>query len=127
MDGDDIIALSLQLKCYAWLNKKGKFVYGLIHEKTIIFKQANSIDYVLQNKNEGLAKFIRNCPANSSCILLSVKRFFMSGGCEESFVSPDQILFLRLFASGKGVFLKETVASMPTKQTSESLFTNQKK
>ena len=43
----------------------------------------------------------------------------MSGGCEK-FCFSDQILFLRLFASGKG-FLKETVASMPIKQTSESL------
>ena len=55
-------------------------------------------------KNEGLKKFIRNCPANSSCIFLSVKRFPMSGGCDQTFVSPDQRLFLRLFSSGKGVF-----------------------
>ena len=37
----------------------------------------------------------------------------MSGGCDQTFVSPDQILFLRLFSSGKGVFLKEIVAKMP--------------
>ena len=122
LDGDDIIEYKSTAKMLRLAKqKKEEFVYGLIHEKTKVFKQANSVNYVLQNKNEGLAKFIRNCPANSSCILLSVKRFFMSGGCEESFVSPDQILFLRLFASGKGVFLKETVASMPIKQTSESL------
>ncbi len=122
LDGDDIIEYKSTAKMLRLAKqKKAEFVYGLIHERTMVLKKANSINYVLQSKNEGLAKFIRNCPANSSCILFSVKRFFMSGGCEESFVSPDQILFLRLFASGKGIFLKETVASMPLKQTSESL------
>ena len=72
-------------------------------------------------KMRGLSKFIRNCPANSSCILLSVKRFLMSGGCEESFVSPDQRLFLRLFSSGNGIFLKEIVAKMPNNQSDKSL------
>ena len=45
----------------------------------------------------------------------------MSGGCDQTFVSPDQILFLRLFSSGKGVFLKEIVAKMPNIQSDKSL------
>ncbi len=122
LDGDDIIEYKSTAKMLRLAKqKKEEFVYGLIHERSVSRFKSSSINYVLQSKSEGLAKFIRNCPANSSCILLSVKRFFISGGCEESFISPDQILFLRLFASGKGVFLKETVASMPIKQTPGSL------
>jgi hypothetical protein len=122
LDGDDIIGYKSTAKMLRLAKqKKEEFVYGLIHESKVVNKKKNNFNYVLQSKNEGLAKFIRNCPANSSCILLSVKRFFISGGCDESFVSPDQILFLRLFSSGKGIFLKELVARMPKNQSSGSL------
>ena len=82
--------------------------------------KSSSINYVLQSKSEGLAKFIRNCPANSSCILLSVKRFFISGGCEESLYRRPDIVF-EIICFRKRGFLKETVASMPIKQTPGSL------
>ena len=59
-------------------------------------------DYFFQTKENGLRKFIKNCPANSSCIFISKKHYFSSGGCNESFISPDQVLFLRLFSKGNG-------------------------
>ncbi len=124
LDGDDVISYKSTSKMLRLAKQtKEEFVYGLIHQNNVVGKQNKNINYVLQSKNQGLTKFIRNCPANSSCILLSVKRFFLSGGCEETFVSPDQILFLRLFSSGKGVFIKEIVARMPENQTPGSLST----
>ncbi len=61
----------------------------------------------------GLQLFIRNCPANSSSILVGRERFLASGGCDEHFVSPDQVMFLRLFASGSGVHVPAGVAWIP--------------
>ena len=119
LDGDDKISYKSTSKMLSLARKtKEEFVYGLIHEDRVI--QANN-NYKIQSKNEGLKKFIRNCPANSSCILVSVKRFYAAGGCDEYFVSPDQVLFLRLFASGNGVFFNETVARMPMDQSSKNL------
>ncbi|HEV2302052.1 MAG TPA: glycosyltransferase family 2 protein [Stellaceae bacterium] len=62
---------------------------------------------------DGLARFIRNCPANSSSILVSAARYRETGGCDERLVSPDQALFLRLFATGGGVRLAGPVALVP--------------
>ena len=121
LDGDDLIAYGSTSKMLRLAKQKEEFVYGLIYENKITANQNRRDNYVLQTKNDGLRKFIRNCPANSSCIFLSVKRFLMSGGCDKTFVSPDQILFLRLFSSGKGVFLKEIVAKMPSIQSDKSL------
>ena len=122
LDGDDLIAHGSTAKMFRLAKqKKEEFVYGLIYENKITDKQTSRNNYVLQTNKEGLRKFIRNCPANSSCIFLSVKRFLISGGCDQTFVSPDQMLFLRLFSSGKGVFLKEIVAKMPNIQSDKSL------
>ena len=62
---------------------------------------------------DGLARFIRNCPANSSSILVAAARYRDAGGCDERLVSPDQALFLRLFATGGGVRLDGAVALVP--------------
>ena len=62
---------------------------------------------------DGLARFIRNCPANSSALLVSAARYQAAGGCDERLVSPDQALFLRLFATGGGVLLGAPVALVP--------------
>jgi glycosyltransferase involved in cell wall biosynthesis len=62
---------------------------------------------------DGLARFIRNCPSNSSTVLVAADRFARAGGCDERLVSPDQALFLRLFASGGGVHLAGAVAHAP--------------
>ena len=78
-------------------------------------------DQVAQNRDDGLKKFIKNCPANSSSILVSKKRYILSGGCNENFISPDQVLFLRLFSKGEAVFLKQVVAILPSNQSIDRL------
>ena len=45
----------------------------------------------------------------------------MSGGCNENFISPDQVLFLRLFSEGAAVFLNQVVAILPSKQSKDRL------
>ena len=77
--------------------------------------------HIKQNRDVGLRKFIKNCPANSSSILVSKKRYIMSGGCNENFISPDQVLFLRLFSKGAAVFLNQVVAILPSNQSSDRL------
>src|SRR5262249_38373742 len=62
---------------------------------------------------DGLARFIANCPSNSSTILVSAERYRQAGRCGGSLVPPDQALFLRLFARGGGVKLNGPVALAP--------------
>ena len=98
LDGDDLVAYKSTEKMLTLARKYNiDFVYGKISKK--INKVDNKILNFgeLQNSYTGLSKFIRNCPANSSAIFVSKKRFLLSGGCDESFISPDQVLFLRLF------------------------------
>jgi glycosyltransferase involved in cell wall biosynthesis len=64
-------------------------------------------------ERDGLARFIRNCPANSSSILVAAERYRAAGGCDERLVSPDNALFLRLFAVGGGVHVAGPVALIP--------------
>jgi glycosyltransferase involved in cell wall biosynthesis len=65
---------------------------------------------------DGLARFIRNCAANSSSILVTHERYHAAGGCDERLISPDQALFLRLFAtSGGGAHVLGPVALIPDK------------
>ena len=114
LDADDTIAYKSTSDMLSLARKtKVDFVYGLIHKE----KSDNEIkinrNYKIQSKNEGLEKFIKNCPGNSSCIFVSKSRYLSSGGCDNRFVSPDQVLFLRLFKSGRGVFLNKNVARMP--------------
>ena len=99
---------------------KVNFVYGLISENK---PKINSMpfNHVQQSRDEGLKKFIKNCPANSSSILVSKKRYIMSGGCNENFISPDQVLFLRLFSEGAAVFLNQVVAILPSNQSKDRL------
>jgi glycosyltransferase involved in cell wall biosynthesis len=68
-------------------------------------------DFVLEQ--DGLARFIRNCPANSSSILVGAERYHAAGGCDERLISPDQALFLRLFAVGGGTHVMGPVALIP--------------
>ena len=99
---------------------KVSFVYGLISKNK---SSINSMpfNHFKQNRDEGLKKFIKNCPANSSSILVSKKRYIMSGGCNENFISPDQVLFLRLFSTGAAVFLNQVVAILPSNQSKDRL------
>ena len=66
-------------------------------------------------ERDGLARFIRNCPCNSSTILVAAERYWAAGGCDERLVSPDQALFLRLFAMGGGAHVAGPVALAPDK------------
>lgn len=66
-------------------------------------------------ERHGLARFIRNCPCNSSTILVTAERYWASGGCDERLVSPDQALFLRLFATGGAAHIAAPVALAPDK------------
>ncbi|HXQ49501.1 MAG TPA: glycosyltransferase [Stellaceae bacterium] len=68
-------------------------------------------DFALER--DGLQRFIRNCPCNSSTILVSAERYRAAGGCDERLVSPDQALFLRLFAGGGGAHIDGPVALAP--------------
>jgi glycosyltransferase involved in cell wall biosynthesis len=64
-------------------------------------------------ERDGLARFIRNCPCNSSTILVAAERYWAAGGCDERLVSPDQALFLRLFAAGGAAYIAAPVALAP--------------
>jgi glycosyltransferase involved in cell wall biosynthesis len=64
-------------------------------------------------ESDGLRRFIRNCAANSSSILVTAERYRAAGGCDERVVSPDQALFLRLFAVGGGAHVAGPVALIP--------------
>ena len=121
LDGDDLITYkSTQKMLYLARSKKVSFVYGLISEKNIKqFDETYSFFY--ESRKQGLKKFIKNCPANSSAILVSKERYYRSGGCNESFVSPDQVLFLRLFSVGSAVFINKVVAKLPSAQSSDRL------
>ena len=120
LDGDDLIVKksTANMLKIARLSKT-EFVYGDIDDRNVCRKK--KLAYSLQSKEEGLKKFIKNCPANSSSILVSKKRFFSSGGCNESFVSPDQVLFLRLFKSGDGTYYNSLVAKTPSKKLKNRL------
>lgn len=121
LDGDDLVTYKSTIrmlylaKCY-----KVSFVYGLISKEKFT-EYSRNFKYQKQSRAEGLAKFIRNCPANSSSILVSKKRFINSGGCNENFISPDQVLFLRLFSKGPAVFLNQVVARLPKAQSTDRL------
>ena len=121
LDGDDNVTYKSTSKMlYLAHRYKVNFVYGLISEKK---PNINSMPFkhVKQSRDQGLKKFIRNCPANSSSILVSKKRYIMSGGCNENFISPDQVLFLRLFSEGAAVFLNQVVATLPSNQSKDRL------
>jgi glycosyltransferase involved in cell wall biosynthesis len=62
---------------------------------------------------DGLARFIRNCPSNSSTMLVQAERYWEAGGCDERLISPDQALFLRLFSVGGGARVMGPVALAP--------------
>lgn len=62
---------------------------------------------------DGLSFFIRNNPANSTCMLFKKSYYEKIGGCDPRLVSPDQMLFFRLFAHGKGARVYGDVGLLP--------------
>ena len=108
LDGDDTVSFKSTYKMLRIARMtKEEFIYGCIYEDQYIPEKVNLSKYKIQSRNEGLKKFIRNCPANSSCILVSKKRFEKAGGCDNAFVSPDQVLFLSYSIQEKVFFLKK--------------------
>ena len=63
---------------------------------------------------DGLAHFIRINTGNSSSILVSADRYARAGGCDVRMISPDSMLFLRLFLHGDGAWVKTPLALIPT-------------
>ena len=124
LDGDDQVTYKSTSKMLYLANRyKVSSVYGLISNK----KNLLPFKFIKQTRDEGLKKFIRNCPANSSAILVSKERYINSGGCNENFISPDQVLFLRLFSLGSAVFLNQIVARLPNVQSMDRLSTQIKR
>lgn len=62
---------------------------------------------------DGLKFFIRNNPANSTCMLFKKSYFNEIGGCDGRLVSPDQLLFFRLFSYQKGARVFGDVGLLP--------------
>jgi len=62
---------------------------------------------------DGLKFFIRNNPANSTCMLFKKSFYEKAGGCDGRLVSPDQMLFFRLFGQGKGARVFGDVGLLP--------------
>ncbi len=62
---------------------------------------------------DGLRFFIRNNPANSTCMLFKKSFYQQIGGCDPRLVSPDQMLFFRLFAYAKGARVHGDVGLLP--------------
>ena len=66
-----------------------------------------------RESNAWMARFMRNCSGNSTCMLMRRDRFLSAGGCDEHLRSPDYMLFLRLLAAGPAAALAEPVAYLP--------------
>ena len=117
LDGDDIIVKKSTFCMLKAANEKNvDFIYGnlgVASEYCDINYQYNEEHFNFISRNKGLKAFIKNCPANSSSILVRKKRYIQSGGCNELLVSPDQMLFLRLFNSGDGLNFNNKVALVP--------------
>ena len=76
LDGDDTVSFKSTYKKMLSIARmtKEEFIYGCIYEDQYIPEKVNLSKYKIQSRNEGLKKFIRNCPANSSCILVSKEK-----------------------------------------------------
>lgn len=119
LDGDDLVVPgSTEHMLDEALGHGTEFAYGDLGNYVFGDKNPHQIPathwQVVQLTSEaGLLSFIRNCPSNSSTILVSKGFYLSSGGCNEELVSPDQMLFLRLFLTGNGIHLIGPVALIP--------------
>jgi glycosyltransferase involved in cell wall biosynthesis len=117
VDGDDLLVPGATASLLEAANSSGEgLAYGALGCYDLA--AAEPLDGATASarcagEEDGLARFIRNCPANSSAILVARARFEAAGGCDERLLSPDQALFLRLFARGGGVRLEDVVALVP--------------
>lgn len=119
-DGDDLLApdatQNLLAACarhnteHAW----GDLIYFEFGgDKDPLDRPASELPEDYQSIDDGLSFFIRNCPANSTSMLIGRDFYLRAGGCNKALVSPDQMLFLRLFRTGPGVHLKGAVGLLP--------------
>jgi cellulose synthase/poly-beta-1,6-N-acetylglucosamine synthase-like glycosyltransferase len=117
VDGDDLLAPHSTIALLEGATAMGEsLAYGELGTYAITdpmpFAQAPRLPAAVRER-DGLARFIRNCPCNSSTILVTAERYWRAGGCDERLVSPDQALFLRLFARGGAAYLPASVAYAP--------------
>jgi Glycosyl transferase family 2 len=117
VDGDDLLAPGATARLYeAALATGQSLAYGELgtyrfDDPAPRADDASPPPFALER--DGLARFIRNCPCNSSTILVTAARYWEAGGCDERLVSPDQALFLRLFATGGAAHVAGDVALAP--------------
>ncbi|MBX2833015.1 MAG: glycosyltransferase family 2 protein [Rhodospirillales bacterium] len=119
-DGDDLLApdatRNLLAACerhnteHAWGDLE-YFEFG--GEKDPLDRPSSELPEDYQSIDDGLSFFIRNCPANSTSMLIGREFYLRAGGCNKALVSPDQMLFLRLFRTGPGVHLQGAVGLLP--------------
>ncbi|WP_417803892.1 glycosyltransferase family 2 protein [Thalassospira lucentensis] len=119
-DGDDLLApdatRNLLNACerhgteHAWGDLE-YFEFG--GDKDPLDRPTGELPEDYQSIDDGLSFFIRNCPANSTSMLIGRAFYLRAGGCNKALVSPDQMLFLRLFRTGAGVHLKGAVGLLP--------------
>lgn len=117
LDGDDLLlprATSALLSAAESLGES--FAYGELGRYSMTdphpLAQAPKLPAPVRQR-DGLSRFIRNCPYNSSTILVAAQRYRDAGGCDERLVSPDQALFLHLFATGSAAHVPAAVALVP--------------
>ena len=123
LDGDDLIVPgSTERMLDEAISHNMEFAYGDLGTYSLDQENPNRIDHPqwqiepLMN-GDGLLRFIRNCPVNSSGMLFTKNIYFLAGGCNETMVSPDQVLFLRIFTVSDGVHLIGPVALIPDEVT----------
>ncbi len=117
VDGDDLLvpgATARLLEAAAATSQS--FAYGELGKYPLDRVDADpgdaaALPYALEA--DGLDRFIRKCPCNSSTMLIAAERYRAAGGCDERLVSPDLALFLRLFASGGAAHVAGPVALVP--------------
>jgi glycosyltransferase involved in cell wall biosynthesis len=117
LDGDDLLVPGATSRLLDAASATGEdFAYGGLG--TYRFADPDPLAGTFETppfarERDGLQRFIRNCPCNSSSVLVSAARYWASGGCDERLVSPDQALFLRLFATGGAARVDGAVALVP--------------
>ena len=123
LDGDDLIVPgSTERMLNEAISHNMEFAYGDLEKYSLDKTNPNRIDnpqWQIEplTNGSGLLRFIRNCPANSSSMLFTKNIYILAGGCNEEMISPDQVLFLRIFTVSDGVRLVGPVALIPDEIT----------
>ncbi len=119
LDGDDLLVPGATARLLEAANATGQsFAYGDLGTYRLdasdpFARDGDPLQGPIILEPDGLGRFIRNCPSNSSTMLVATERYWQAGGCDERLISPDQALFLRLFAVGGGARVMGPVALAP--------------